>query len=138
MIGGAVLLGSELSFVNAQFYLVIIGAAAVLIGLITAALPGVPPWAQWSGFALLSVLAMLLIRSRLYRLLHAAAPAVHTGQTGGLLLLPVTLAPGESCQAEHAGSFWTVRNDGATPLPAGTRARIASVRGLTLLVRAEP
>ena len=78
----------NLSLVNAQFYLVFIGAAAVLIGLLTAALPGVPPWAQWSGFALLSVLAMLLFRSRLYRLLHAAAPAVHTGQTGGRCCCP--------------------------------------------------
>ena len=40
-----------------------------------------------------------------------------------------------TCQAEHGGTFWTVRNDGDTPIPSGTRVRIASVNGLTLLVR---
>jgi len=35
VIAGAILLGAELSFVSAQFYLVFIGSAAILVGLAT-------------------------------------------------------------------------------------------------------
>ena len=42
------LLGSELTFVNAQFYLVFIGAAALIVGFLdlAGALPA--DWLQWS------------------------------------------------------------------------------------------
>jgi membrane protein implicated in regulation of membrane protease activity len=64
-------------------------------------------------------------------------PKVDTGPAGGLITLPVSLGAGESCQAEHGGTFWTVRNDSDTPIPCGSRARIARVQDLTLLVRPE-
>jgi membrane protein implicated in regulation of membrane protease activity len=60
---------------------------------------------------------------------------VRTGPDGTVLTLPTTLAPGESCQVEHGGTYWTARNEGDAPISAGSRARIAQVRGLTLLVR---
>ena len=136
IIAGAILLGAELSFVNAQFYLVFIGSAAILVGLITAAMP-VPVWAQWGLFALLAVVSMVSFRRRVYDRFHAALPQVNTGPAGGVITLKVSLAAGESCQAEHGGTFWTVRNDSDTTLAPGSRARITSVRDLTLLVRPE-
>ena len=51
------------------------------------------------------------------------------------MTLPVALDPGASCQAEYGGSYWTVRNDGTAPIPAGARARVTRVHGLTLSVR---
>jgi membrane protein implicated in regulation of membrane protease activity len=137
IIAGAILLGAELAFVNAQFYLVFIGSAAIAVGMITAATPVLPPWSQWAIFAVLAIVSMLTFRSRVYEKLRGGhAPQVHVGPpSGGEITLPTSLAPGESCQAEHRGSFWTVRNDSDIPIPSGTRARIASVHGLTLLVR---
>jgi len=137
-VAGAILLGAELIFVNAHFYLVFIGSAAIVVGLITALTPAFADWAQWVAFAALSILSMLLFRSRVYRRLHARAPVVQTGPVGGTITLRVTLAPGESCQAEHGGTFWTVMNDSSTPIPSGAPARIASVQGLTLMVRPAP
>ena len=134
IIAGAILLGAELSFVNAQFYLVFIGSAAILVGIITAAMP-VPVWAQWGLFALLAVVSMVSFRRRVYDRFHAALPQVNTGPAGGVITLKVGLAAGESCQAEYGGTFWTVRNDSDTALASGSRARITSVRDLTLLVR---
>jgi membrane protein implicated in regulation of membrane protease activity len=135
MIGGAILLGAELGFVNAQFYLVFIGAAALVVGVATAAIPGLTPDAQWTAFAILAVLSMVLFRSRLYRRLRGHGPAVQWGPAGGVLTLPEALNPGQHCQVEHGGTFWTVRNDSAQPMAAGERARVSSVQGLTLLVR---
>ncbi len=133
MVGGVILFGAELAFIDAQFYLVFVGSAAVAVGLLVASM-AVQPWAQWALFAVLSIASMLLFRGRIYRRLRGHPLEVRVGPGGGILMLPVALAPGESCQAEHAGSFWTVRNDSEAPLPSGARVRIASVQGLTLLV----
>ncbi len=138
VIGGTVLLGAELAFVDAQFYLVFIGSAALVVGLITAMVPSITAWAQWAIFAVLAIVSMVSFRSRIYGLLRGHPPSVHTGPVGGVLTLPVALAPGDTCQAEHGGSFWTVRNDSSAPIPLGGRARIVSVQGLTLAVRPDP
>ena len=135
VIGGAVLLGAELAFVDAQFYLVFLGSAAIIVGIVTAATPAVAPWAQWAGFAVLAVVSMVTFRSRVYARLRGHAPPVRTGPANEVLTLPVALEPGQSCQAEHGGTFWTVRNDSDRFIASGGRARIARVQGLTLQVR---
>jgi len=134
IIAGAILLGAELAFVNAQFYLVFIGGAAILVGLASLVVP-LAEWLQWGLFGLLAILSMVTFRSRIYRRFHGELPAVATGPAGGVITLQVPLAAGESCQAEYGGSFWTVRNDSNAPISPGSRARIVSVRDLTLLVR---
>ena len=136
IIAGAILLGAELTFVNAQFYLVFIGSAAILVGLVTM-ITAPASWLQWALFAVLAIVSMVAFRSRIYRRFHHESPAVRTGPVGGLITLHAPLAAGESCQAEFGGTFWTVCNDSDTPMASGTRARITSVRDLTLLVRPE-
>ncbi|MGH8149883.1 MAG: NfeD family protein [Steroidobacteraceae bacterium] len=133
MIGGVILFGAELAFIDAQFYLVFVGSAAIAVGLLTTSV-AVDQWAQWALFAILSIGSMVLFRGRIYRRLRGHPPEVHAGPSGGVLTLPVALAPGESCQTEHAGSFWTVQNDSAVPLQSGARVRIVRIQGLTLLV----
>jgi membrane protein implicated in regulation of membrane protease activity len=135
MTGGAILFGAELAFVDAQFYLVFVGSAAMLVGLLVA-LTTVADWAQWALFALLAGGSMLLFRDRIYRRLRGRhAPEVRRGPSGDELTLPTALAPEESCQTEHAGSFWTVQNDSEMVLASGARVRVVRVEGLTLLVR---
>ena len=135
IVGGAILLGAELGFVNAQFYLVFVGGAAILVGLVTALVSPFEVWAQWAAFAVLALVLMITFRARLYERLHGRAASVEIGHVGGVMTLPVSLAPGESCRAEHCGTFWTVCNDSDTPIASGASARIARVQGLTLLVR---
>lgn len=136
IVGGAVLLGAELAFgVNAQFYLVFIGGAAILVGVVTGLIHPFAPWAQWAAFAALALVLMMTFRSRLYARLRGHPASVKPGPVGGVMTLPVSLAPGESCRAEHSGTFWTVCNGSDKVIPAGGRARIARVEGLTLLVQ---
>ncbi|MBV9344382.1 MAG: NfeD family protein [Gammaproteobacteria bacterium] len=136
IIAGAILLGAELSFVNAQFYLVFVGCAALLTGLATLAMP-LAPWMPWALFGVLAVVSMVTFRARVYQRFNRTLPQLATGPVGGWLTLPVALAPGESGQAEYRGTTWTVRNDGDAPLAGGSRARIVGVQNLTLLVRPE-
>ena len=114
MIGGAILLGAELGFVNAQFYLVFIGVAALVVGLAQRRDPALASWAQWALFAVLAVVSMVGFRSRLYRRLrgHAADGAYRAGRRRADAA--GRTAPGQSCQVEYGGTFWTVRNDSET------------------------
>jgi membrane protein implicated in regulation of membrane protease activity len=88
-------------------------------------------------FGVLTVASMVTFRSRIYDRLRGHPPTVRAGPAGGVLTLPVALAPGATCQTEHGGTFWTVRNDSGVPIAQGMRARIVSVQGLTLAVRPE-
>jgi hypothetical protein len=135
IIWGALLLGLELSLVNAQYYLVFIGLAAMVTGLASLLLPVLPDWGQWALFAALALASLVGFRGRFYARIQGPTPTVKTGPQGGTLALPSTLTPGASCQAEHGGSFWTVRNDSDASLAAGANVRIVGVHGLTLLVR---
>jgi membrane protein implicated in regulation of membrane protease activity len=137
LIAGAVLLGAELTWVDAQFYLVFIGSAALLVGLLTGAHAAISIWAQWLIFAGLCIVSMVGFRAKIYNRLRGHASAVRSGPAGEMLTLAAGLAPGQSCQAEHGGTFWTVRNDSELAIAPGARARIVAVQGLTLAVRPE-
>jgi len=134
---GAILLGSELFFVDAQFYLVFIGSAALLVGFLDVAGLHLADWVQWASFAALSASSMLGFRARIYARLRPPLPHVRTDPRGEVVVLPATLPPGESCRLEYRGSFWTARNAGPVVIGAGARARIERVEGLTLLLHAE-
>jgi membrane protein implicated in regulation of membrane protease activity len=136
IIAGAVLLGAELTFVNAQFYLVFVGGAAIVTGVVTA-LTVTPAWGQWALFAVLAIVSMVMFRSRVYQRFRGALPTVSTGPAGGSITLQAPLGAGESCQTEYRGTFWTVCNESDAPIPSGTRVRITSVRNLTLYVKPE-
>ena len=136
VVGGAVLLGAELAFgVNAQFYLVFVGCAAIFVGVVTGLFYPLAPWVQWAALAVLAVVLMVTFRSRLYERLRGHPASMRAGPIGSVMTLPVSLAPGESCRAEHCGTFWTVCNDSDKLISAGEQAHIARVKGLTLLVQ---
>jgi len=134
---GAVLLGSELTFVNAQFYLVFIGAAALIVGF--ADLLGAPlaEWLQWSAFALLAAVSLLAFRRRVYQRMRPRFPDLKCGPQGETVTLPTALPPGASCRLEFRGGSWSAVNGGSSVIAAGGRARIQRVDGLTLVVHSD-
>ena len=134
---GAILLGSELGFVDAQFYLVFVGGSALVVGFLDLAglLPAV--WMQWLLFALLAVLSMVTFRRRIYERMRRKLPAMKQGPAGETVVLPAELKPGETCRLEYCGSSWNAVNGGKSPIAAGERARIDRVNGLTLVVHGE-
>ena len=64
---GIVLMGVELTAVDAAFYLIFVGAAAVCVGIIGLAGVDLPVWGPvgWR-FAVLAVASMVLFRGKLY------------------------------------------------------------------------
>jgi inner membrane protein len=132
---GAILLGSELAFIDAQFYLVFVGASALAVGFLTLAGIVDTVWLQWLIFAALSVITMVTFRRRVYDRLRRNLPIMHAVPVGELLVLPTELAPGNSCRLEFRGSSWTAINGGHSVIDAGGRARVDRVDGVTLVVR---
>jgi len=132
---GAVLLGSELAFVDAQFYLVFVGASAFLVGMLLLAGVALAAWMQWLIFAVFAATSMFTFRRRIYERMRRGLPAVKSGPAGELVTLPVALPPGESCRLEYRGSSWSAINGGKEEIAAGAQARIERVDGLTLVVR---
>ena len=134
---GVILLGSELAFVDAQFYLVFLGASALIVGLLnlSGALSAV--WPQWLIFAVLAALSMFGFRRRLYGSLRPKLPSMKQGPVGETLVLPTALSAGETCRLEFQGSSWGAVNGGPSAIAAGARARIDRVDGLTLVIHGE-
>ena len=131
---GAILLGSELTFVNAQFYLVFVGASCLVVGLLQLAGIGLAVWLQWLIFAALAVTSMLTFRRRIYERTRRVLPPVKGGPAGELVTLPTALPPGETCRLDYRGTSWSAINGGKAEIAAGAQARIQRVDGLTLVV----
>jgi membrane protein implicated in regulation of membrane protease activity len=132
---GILLLCAELFAIDAQFYLIFIGAGAIVVGFIGLAGIDFPIWAQWLLFAVLSITAMVTVRRHLYERLRSQTTAHVDTDVNRRVLIPQELAPGRSSRVEYRGSGWTAVNIGDQVIPAGSEVRIDSVDGLTLNVR---
>ena len=136
MVIGILLLAAELVAIDAQFYLVFLGAGAVAVGITTLLLgSALPVWLQWVMFGLVSIAFMFTVRRKLYEMLRRPAPEVGVAPIGQTLKIPEELPPGGSCRAEFQGSTWKALNVDQASIPAGSIARIDTVEGLTLYVR---
>ena len=134
---GVVLFGLELLAVDAQFYLVFAGLAAIVVGLVGLLGVDLPAWAQWLAFAVLSIVAMFTVRRQIYdKLATGRALGKVNTDVDQHIVVSQELAPGKSCRIEYRGSGWTAVNVGEQIIPAGGGARIDSVDGVTLRIRA--
>jgi len=131
---GAILLGSELTFVNAQFYLVFLGVSAFVVGLLQVTGLLAADWLQWAAFAVIAVTSMLAFRKKIYEKMRHSLPPLRSGPAGETVTLPTILSPGETCRLEYRGGSWSAMNGGKTVIEAGCSARIERVEGLTLVV----
>ena len=132
VIVAAMLLGSELLFVDAEFYLVFLGVSALVVGLVDLAGFGGEIWEEWAGFAALALITMVGFRRRIYGQLRGGAADVPEGVVGERVLLSQAIEPGGEARAELRGTTWTVVNTGDRPLEAGSRARVERAEGLIL------
>lgn len=137
MIFGAVLLGTEMFAIEAQFYLVFLGISAALVGLLGLLGLELATWAQWAMFGILSLVLMVTIRKHLYGLMHKGVEGYRDSLAGEVVDVANDLQPGAESRLEYRGSKWTVRNTGAAAIAAGSRAKVVKVDGLTLHIESE-
>ncbi|MCP4331129.1 MAG: NfeD family protein [Gammaproteobacteria bacterium] len=132
MILGALLLGSELMIVDAGFYLVFIGVAAALTGLVELAGVGLEPWLQWVVFSFIALMMMVLFRKKLYAKLRGSGVGYEIGPAGEVVTVEQELQPGENGRLAYRGTEWAVLNVSDEAFAQGQHVQISSVDGLTL------
>jgi len=132
MIVGALLLGSELLIVDAGFYLVFIGIAAAITGLVELAGLGLEPWVQWILFSAIALVLMVFFRKKIYAKLRGSGIGYETGPTGEIVTVEQPLQPGETGRLAYRGTEWTVVNSSEQAFEQGQHVQISSVDGLTL------
>jgi membrane protein implicated in regulation of membrane protease activity len=133
---GALLLAAELTFVDLEFYLVFLGASALIVGMIGLSGVPLPFWLQWIVFAILGIGSLVLFRQRFYAKLHPAADAIiQEGAIGAWATATVSIAPGERGAVTLRGATWTARNVGSVPIPSGASCRVERTEGLILELR---
>lgn len=136
LVVGIGLFGVEMFVIDAQFYLVFLGAAAAIVGLIGLTGIALPSWVQWLIFAVLAIVTMVGFRRRIYDLVRNRSGHVEQPLTlGDKVTVPEILEVGQSCRVEYRGSSWTARNVDVQSIQAGSEAIITNVDGLTLHVK---
>jgi membrane protein implicated in regulation of membrane protease activity len=132
---GSLLLAAEM-VVPTDFFLLFLGAAALVVGVLGLAGLDAPAWGQWLVFAALAVVALVFVRGWLRPRARDASPVDDTlvGETG---TAEGSIAPGGVGQVELRGTTWSARNAGDGAIAARDRVRVVSVERLTLNVQRE-
>lgn len=134
VVGVVLLIGETVA--DAQFYLVFLGVAAVLVGLLGMAGLSVGIALQWAIFGVLSVVLLVGFRARVYgRLRGSAAAPGHENIVGETAVAQSDIGPGSLGRAELRGATWMARNVGPGVLAEGQRAEVVRVAGLVIDVR---
>ena len=95
IIAGVVVLAAELLAIEAQFYLVLVGVAALLTGIgVAVGLPG-QPYAEWGLFAVLAIVLMFGVRRQLYGRLVGSPPPMYETVVGEIATVSETIEPGD-------------------------------------------
>jgi membrane protein implicated in regulation of membrane protease activity len=104
---GAVLLVLELTLIAADFYLVFLGIAALVIGILTLTGIVTAAWLQWLVFAALAAFSMVTFRRWVYERLRRKLPDMKSGPAGKTVVLPaasIAVAHGTHSMADHRPS----------------------------------
>ena len=120
------------------FFVIFFGFAALVVGVLAGTGMGGPLWTQLLMFSVLSVVSLLLFRTRLLRTFQhdPQAPEVDS-LVGEIGLLEGAIGPGQIGRIEVRGSAWSARNATSSEIPRGMRCRVVRVKGLMLEVEPE-
>lgn len=121
---------------DAAFYLIFLGAAAVLVGLLQLAGADLPIWAQWLLFAVSSIVSMVLFRRKLYDRVRGGLPGFDNANAGAVAEVLEDVAAGGRTRVELRGSHWTATNVGVTAIVAGAQARVVETKGTHVTIEA--
>ncbi len=134
VLGGG-LLAVEVA-IQTEFWLAILGASALSVGLITRFVFEAPVWGQWAVFGVVVVLLAFFVRRPLNEKWVKAAPGIEPDLVGECVSVESEIAAGGSGSTRHRGTTWTARNVGTTTLAPGSEAKVVRTSGLTLEVEA--
>jgi inner membrane protein len=120
------------------FYFIFFGIGALVVGLLSAFDAAGPAWAQILLFSLLSLLSLVLFRSRMLGKLQGDKRASDMDTlVGEFGTLAEELPPGGLGKVELRGTAWSAKNTSSMALKRGQRCVVVRVEGFTLYVGPE-
>lgn len=128
---GAALLAAE-TVVDAQFYLVFFGAAALVTGGLVLGFGPLPAGSDWALFGVLSIAGTAAFRRRVYESIRRTDGEVSQGTVGEFAIASESIPPGGRGRVELRGTTWEGRNTGKHAIAAGERAKVVATHGLVL------
>lgn len=136
---GLLLIGAEIATPGGLF-LIFLGVAAVIVGVLRALGLVETMWVQFLAFAVLSMVSLALFRRPLMvrlRLSGTGRDDVDSviGETAVAL---DDLPPDGRGTAQLRGSTWAAANTGVRPIRRGERCTVLRVDGLTLVIEPAP
>lgn len=135
ILSGLVLLGLELLL--GTFYMLFLGLAAIIVGLIAMFGASGPVWLEWLLFIVFSSGLVLLLRKPLLGKFVIRNEINDTDTlVGQVAVASEAILPGGIGKVEMRGSVWTAHNNGAVALLPGQRCVVERIQGLSLWVRA--
>ena len=121
---GALLLAAELTVVDAQFYLVFLGVAALVTGGVVWVAGPFAPAVDWALFGVLCVAFLAAFRRRVYERIRRVDGEVSQGTVGEVAIAREAIAPGGRGRVELRGTLW----DATQPRRRADRRRRARAR----------
>jgi membrane protein implicated in regulation of membrane protease activity len=120
------------------FFVIFFGIGALVVGILAGLGYAGPLWMQLLLFCVISVLSLVLFRSRMLRWvqLDPQRPEVDA-LVGEIGIINEPVAPAGIGKVEVRGSAWNARNVSQTLLARGARCRVVRVDGLMLDVEPE-
>jgi len=120
------------------FFVIFFGVSALIVGALAGWGLAGPVWTQLLLFAVLSVLSLVLFRSRLLKAIQHEPPRPAVDElVGEVGMLDGDIAPGQIGKIEVHGAVWQARNATAAVLARGMRCKVVRVKGLMLDVEPE-
>jgi len=135
VVGGAFLVAEVV--ISTDFYLVFLGVAAIVLGLLGLFGLHLPTWGQFLLFAALAAVLSYLYQRRWKPRLTIADRELGPEFVGELGRARADIAAGGRGKVDLRGSVWDAINGGDSALASGDYCEVVRVDGLTLHVRAE-
>lgn len=133
LVAGVGLMILEL-FIPSGFIILILGAAAVVVGILSE-LGLLTTWVpQAALFCVVALGTWIALGQRLQALLGTKSP--QQGQVeGAVVKVTEPIAPGATGSGELWGAAWRIHNIGTEELPVGSEAVVIGSAGITLQVK---
>ena len=136
-LAGLVLAGLELAS-GGDFFLLLLGVSAILVGMFAAAGLAEPLWVQVALYSVFCWITVFWIRKKLKSRFHAPKMGDQVDALVGQRAITLEeLTAGGRGKVELRGTTWSAKNAGEVPLAIGAGCRVKAVDGLTLWVEAE-
>ncbi|MCC7299075.1 MAG: NfeD family protein [Bacteroidia bacterium] len=132
LIAGLIMVIADLLF--GTFFILFVGAAALITGMLIwmGILPD-PTW-QWVVFAVVSTLGLVLFRKKLVQIFGKGSGDLYQEHRGQKVQVIETIPVNGKGRVNYKGADWYAKSNDEQPIEAGDTAVVQQLDGIVLIV----